>query len=222
MVFSARSVASVFAAILLAASSCLALDTPLSNQSIREAYFLGQRHDGSVPRLLDSYTKHLPPPKTGPYISSLEILTPFAQLAQFADAYVGNYSAQQAQLDHQQQQEFVKIIIRVQLTDSFGRFMNNPAYGSSSSAPAFLPRPYDFWKDFRVQISSGNQMLLPSTFQGKAESACGRRGGPCILTGATITIEFPAESFPHDSATALVTPPEGDPVSVNLDLAGLR
>ena len=62
----------------------------------------------------------------------------------------------------------------------------------------------------------------PASFQGKAESACGRRGGSCILTGALIEIELSAESFNADSATILVAPPEGDPVSVEFDITSLR
>jgi len=37
----------------LASPPASAFDTILSDESIREAYFLGQRHDGTVLRLLD-------------------------------------------------------------------------------------------------------------------------------------------------------------------------
>jgi hypothetical protein len=40
--------------------------------------------------------------------------------------------------------------------------------------------------------------------------------------GAALELEFPAESFTSDSATILVTPPEGDPVSVDFNLTSLR
>ena len=205
----------------LSAPPASAFDTILSDESIREAYFLGQRHDGTVLRLLDKYTRHLPPPHSGPYISSVAFFTPFVQLVLFSDGYIGNYSAQKARLDHQGQQDFVKIFIHIQLTASYGRFIENPAPGTSASSPPLIRRPYDFWKDFRVQVSSGNQLLQPVSFQGKAESSCGRSGS-CILTGAMIEIQLPAESFSSDSATILVAPPEGDPVSVEFDITSLR
>jgi len=41
----ARSVASLLAAALLLASSAFAFSTPLSDEAVREAYFLGQRRD---------------------------------------------------------------------------------------------------------------------------------------------------------------------------------
>jgi len=61
----------VFASFLVALCVTVpasALDTPLSDEAVREAYFLGQRHDASF---LTSYIKFLPMPKTGPHISSV-------------------------------------------------------------------------------------------------------------------------------------------------------
>lgn len=53
-----------------------AFDTPLSDTAVRQAYFMGPRHDESFARFLDLYCKHLSPPKTGPYMSTVEFLTP--------------------------------------------------------------------------------------------------------------------------------------------------
>jgi len=73
---------SLFLAALLISPASFAFNSPLSEEAIREAYFLGQRHDGSFARLLDNYSKRLPPPKSGPHISSITFLTPFAKLVQ--------------------------------------------------------------------------------------------------------------------------------------------
>src|SRR5258708_16064559 len=51
--------------------------SPLSDESIREAYFLGQRHDGSFPLILSKYVRNLPLPKSSPHISSVTFLTAF-------------------------------------------------------------------------------------------------------------------------------------------------
>src|SRR5260370_16137829 len=143
---------------------CVALpaspfQTPLSDESVREAYFLGQRHGGSVARLFDEYSRHLPPPKSGPHISSIVFLTPFAQFTLFSDSYIGNYSAQQALLDHRRREESVKITVEIYLTTSYGSFLSNPATARSSSSSALIPRHYDFWRDFRVQVPDGHQIL---------------------------------------------------------------
>ncbi len=42
---SARPIATVLIAATLLTPSSFAFDTPLSDQAVREAYFLGQRHD---------------------------------------------------------------------------------------------------------------------------------------------------------------------------------
>ena len=144
-------------------------DTPLSDEAVREAYFLGQRHDASF---LGNYIKFLTRPKTGPHISSVTFLTPFAQLAQISSNYVGNYSAQQALLDHRGQQEFVKITVEIYLTNSYGAMIPNPQSSRSASSPPFIPRHYDFWRDFRVHVSDGRQVLSPSDTGSEKSERC--------------------------------------------------
>jgi hypothetical protein len=106
----------VFASFLVALCVTLPaspLDTPLSDEAVREAYFLGQRHDGSYPSLMGNYIKRPPAPKSGPHISSITLLTPFIQLVANSDRFIGNFSAQQAALDHRGQAEFVRIIVEI-------------------------------------------------------------------------------------------------------------
>jgi len=210
----------VFASFLVALCVTLpasALDTPLSDEAVREAYFLGQRHDASF---LTSYIKFLPMPKTGPHISSVTFLTPFAQLTQFSSKYVGNYSAQQARLDHRGQNESVKITVEIYLTNSYGALIANPV-ASPPRSSALIPRPNDFWKDFRIQVYNGRQVLSPSDSGARPLYRCGRYG-PCRPRGAAVDLEFPAVAFTSDFVTVQVIPPEGDPVSVDFDLTRLR
>jgi hypothetical protein len=221
MLSSFRPCLSILTAALLLAPSAFAFDTPLSDQAVREAYFLGQRHDGTFPSLLGKYIKFLPPPKSGPYISSITFLTPFAQLVQLSDRHVGSFSAQQARLDHLGQEEFVEIIVKIQLTPSYGAFITSPTSSRSSSPPALIPRPHDFWRDFQVQVYDGDQPLFPSASHGHANYNCGHEG-PCFLAGATLQFDFPAEAFLSDSASVQVLPPEGEPISVDFNLSSLR
>lgn len=218
---SLRSVASVFAAALLLAPSSFAFDSPLSEQAVREAYFLGQRHDESLATFLRKYIKQLPPPKTGPHISSVAFFTPFVQLALISDHHIGDYSAQQAALDHRDQGEFVHILIEIQLTPTYGPLLVPQTDSRSSSPVTPAPRPQDFWQDFKVEITGDNQLLTPSNTHGTANQICGRHGN-CSLVGATLEFEFPAEVFTSGSVTIQVLPPEGDPVTVEFDLIHLR
>jgi hypothetical protein len=215
-----RSCISVLTAALLLSPSSFAFDTPLSDQAVREAYFLGQRHDDTMATLLNKYTKFLEPPKAGPDIASITFLTPFALLVQHSSRQ-SNYSAQQAALDHRDQPEFVRIVVQIQFTDSYGPFIARPTGSRSGSSTGLVPRPYDFWKDFDVQVSSEDQKLRPFSSSGHPNFICSEDGG-CTLTGATLQLDFPADAFESGSATIDVAPPEGDPLTVDFDLTHLR
>jgi len=215
-----RTISCLLAFSLVLALPCSALDTPLSDTAVRQAYFMGQRHDESLARFLDHYTRHLAPPKTGPYISSVSFLTPYALLTQLSDRHAYGYSAQQAELQHQNLVETVKIVIEIQLTGTYSNVMRNPAARTTGTPMEYLLRPSDFWRDFQVQISNGDESLRPFLYSGHGAYFCGDTG--CTLVGATIQLECLAESFTSDSALVSIDPPEGDPVTVEFDLASLR
>lgn len=217
----AHTIASLLAAALLLAPSSFAFDTPLSDQAVREAYFLGQRHDETMANLLNKYTKFLPSPKTGPDIASVTFLTPFALLVQQSSQHTVGYSAQQAALDHRDQLEFVRIIVQIQLTDSYGPNIVRPTGSRSGSSTGFVPRPYDFWENFDVEIYSKDKHLLPFSSSGQPVLYCSDEGG-CSVIGATLQFDLSADDFSSDEATIDVKPPEGDPVSVDFDLGHFR
>ncbi len=158
-----------FTAALLLSPFSLAYQSPLSEESIREAYFLGQRHDESFASFLSKYIKLLPPPKTGPYISSVTFFTPFAQVAQLSDRHIGNYSAQQAQLDHRGQEEVVEIFVEIQLTSSYGPLAPSDYHGHANYScgrygPCFLmgaTLEFDFPADAFISDSATVQIDPP-------------------------------------------------------------
>ena len=219
----ARSGFAIIAALVMLAQPIFAFQSPLSEESVREAYFLGQRHDGSFEELVEKSTRRFPAPKAGPYISSVMFVTPFVGAAQLSNSYIGNYSAQQAELDHRGAgKEIVKITVEIQLTESYGQFIALAQTNSrSGSASVLIPRPDDFWRDFQVRIFNGDQALSNSVYRGRPKYSCGEYG-PCILIGATLTSEFPADAFSADSASITVEPPEGEPVTAEFDLGRLR
>jgi hypothetical protein len=216
-----RSIASILTALLLVPPSSFAFDTPLSDQAVREAYFLGQRGDETMAAFLNKYTKFLPPPKTGPHIASVTVFTPFALLVQQSSQHASGYSAQQAALDHRDQGEFVRIIVQIQFTDSYSTYIVRPTGSRSGSPNGFTPRPYDFWKDFDVKVSSDDKKLRPFSSSGQPNVLCSYEGG-CELTGATLQFDFSAEDFASGSAVIDVNPPEGEPISIDFDLDHLR
>jgi len=215
-----RSFLALFTSALLLSTPAFAFDTSLSDQAVREAYFLGQRRDDSMAAFLNKYTKLLPAPKSGAHINSITFLTPFALLVQYSSRQP-NYSAQQAALNHKAQDENVEISIDLLLTPSYGPFITKPTGSRSDSPMGIQPRSPEFWRAFKFRIFDGKEEITTDDVTGEPNYLnCGDAG--CDLTGATVHIRFPAIAFTSDTATIEVTPPEGDIVSVDFDLASLR
>jgi hypothetical protein len=213
-------IAALVSASLLVLAPGFAFDTPLSDTAVREAYFLGQRHDDSLAQLLNKYILYLQPPENGPYIQSVSFLTPYVLTALYSSQQVGIYSAQQAQLDHNKSPELVRVVVQILLTDSYGPYIVRPTGGDSSSPKGFVVRPSDFWRDFRLHALEDEQLVIPTNATGEPTFRCDDYG--CVLTGATLTFEYPAAAFTKNSLTVQIEPPEGAPVSVEFDLTSFR
>ena len=205
---------------LLLCQPLFAFQTPLSDTAVREAYFLGQRHDQSVSDFFAKYAKTLPAPQYGPYISTIRFLTPYAQVVSLSGNKSAGYSAQQAERDHHADAETVVVSADIYLTDSYGPFLAAPTDSRSGSRAGLTPRSSDFWRDFDVSVSSDSRTLSPQDTSGQPIYNCSEYG--CSLVGATITLTFAAAKFPSDSVTVNVVPPEGDEVNLDFDLTSFR
>jgi hypothetical protein len=215
----ARPFAAVLLATILSAPSSFAFDTPLSDEAVREAYFLGQRHDESMSRLLNRYTKFLSPPASGPHIYSVTFFTPFALLVQYSSRQ-SDYSAKRAEKDHHPDDEIVSIQVEIALTQSYGPFLAKPTGSRSGSPMGYRLRSSDFWRTFKFRVYEGDEEITTTDLTGEPQYQCSDDG--CTLTGAIVRLQFPATAFTSNSATIDVTPPEGDPVSIDFDLSQLR
>ena len=198
-----------------------AYDTPLSDQAVREAYFLGKRGGESVARLLSSYTKFPAPPATGhhgPHVFSVSFLTPFALIAQYSGRQ-SDYSAQQAKRDHDPAKEVVSI--NIQITPSkYDWPSGDKSQGVRSGGPYdYYPQSYGFWKTFQYRVFNGKQEVTTKDIIVEPQYDC---GDSCGLAGISVRLQFPATAFTADSATIKVTPPEDETVSVDFDLSVLR
>jgi hypothetical protein len=205
---------------LLLCQPLFAFQTPLSDTAVREAYFLGQRHDQSVSDFFAKYAKTLPAPQYGPYISTVRFLTPYAQVVSLSGNKTGGYSAQQAERDHHADAETVVVSVDIYLTDSYGPFLAARTNSRSGSPAGLTPRSSDFWRDFDVSVSSDSRTLSQQDTSGQPIYNCSESG--CSLVGATVTLTFAASKFPPDSVTVNVVPPEGDEVNVDFDLTSVR
>jgi hypothetical protein len=213
-----RSCLSILIATLLLPT--FAFDTPLSDEAVREAYFLGQRHDESMARFLNRYTKLLPAPDSGPQIYSVTFFTPFALVVQQSSERF-NYSAQQAEKDHQPDDEMVAITIQILLTQSYGAWITRPTGSRSGSPTGIQLRNPDFWKDFKYSVFDDEKELEVDSPTGEPTYVCDGEGG-CNLPGAMVHFQLPAKLFVSGTATVEIDPKVAEPTSVDFDLSSLR
>lgn len=211
-----RSILSAVSAVLLVASPLSALQFPLSESAARSAYFLGQRHDNSTAEFLARYSKHLPPPKTGPYVSDVLFLTPFAQLVDYS-SHQGIYSAQQAEAEGPKNHQSVEITVYVYFPspNSFSTSLIRP--------PSLNPgdiNPVESWQSYKVRVFDGSEPRQPSSVSGQSQNRCSHTG--CIRVGTAIHLAVPAELFASDSATVEVATPDGQLVTLDFNLSTLR
>jgi len=198
----------------------VAFQTPLSEEAVREAYFLGQRHDESVTSALEKYSQYFPIPDHGPQIASVTYLTPFAQAILASSNHIGNYSAQQAQIAHRGLPETVQIEVAIRFTDSYPALIPSVLPTSRGSQPRLVPRSYDFWRDFAVTVFDGDKPMELRSQEGRPDYNCTESS--CFLIGATVLLDFAADAFESQDVTVQVEPPEGERFVTGLDLSRLR
>ena len=157
-----RRIFAVLMAALLLVPLGSAFQSPLSDEAVRDAYFLGQRNDESTAELFASYLKTLPPPKSGPYISEVELYTPYSQLVEWSRLHSVGYSAQQAARDYHATSDTIFVRIRIDFTSTYGAFelyrsgrLLEPQKRGSEG-----PRP-DYDRDFRAGLSQKEQWVEP-------------------------------------------------------------
>jgi hypothetical protein len=133
--------------------SAFAFDAPLSQEAVREAYFLGQHNDQSTFSFFSQYVKTLPAPDKGPYISEVEIYTPYVQIVEHSRRLSGAYNAQQAELDYRHSRDKIYVRVRINFTDTYGALeLYRSAKGDKELSGKDEPLP-DFYRDFRVGLS---------------------------------------------------------------------
>jgi hypothetical protein len=223
--------------------------SPLSDESVREAYFLGQRNDASTAAFFANYLKTLAPPETGPYVSEVEIYTPFDQLIELSRVNSVGYSAQQAGKDYRRMGDFLFVRVRIDFTSSYGalelyrsgRLANRPKRDSSTQSP-------NYSRDFRVGLSQKGEWIEPLSI--KVTPTCWPAYGhvpffPPIWTGFSpepafgyeygygtgfdycflgwqVWLQYDAADVPSDDSDIEVLTTDGQHVVVPFDLSRLR
>lgn len=191
-----------------------AYEVHLSDEAVREAYFLGQRRDETTAQFLETYRRYFPIPKSGPHVYAVELFTPYAQAVETASKRGTNYSAQQAEQDYLLRDDSVRVGVHMRYTSSYGPGKMNE--GSTHS---------DRLEDFRVQLIQDGKTVAcrSSRYEGTHMSfGGGKGGGGSRPTGFIIWQEYASANLESSEATVEIDTPDGQHISATFDLSRLR
>jgi hypothetical protein len=213
-----RFITSVFMACLLLATSSFAFDVSLSEEAVREAYFLGQRNDENTAQMLAPYTRHLALPEKGPYVSEIGLFTPYFQVINVSRQRTGYYSAQEAQHDYRERGDTILVLVRIEFTATYGYAQAVASANDVAKEQGISLQPQDFWKDFCLGLSQEGKWIEPRTE--RAEAVYDRGDGG--LGGAVVWLEFDAHDVGSTDACVEVETPDGQHLVATFDLSRLR
>lgn len=192
-----------------------AYEHPLSSRSIWQAYFLGHENinDEELASFLASYLKRLPLPQSGAQVASIEIQTPYEQVALRTLQRSVNYSPQQAERDYRAQSDVILVRVHINLTPTYSSRVDTSPVNHGVQL-----RPLDFWRDFSFRLIQEEKRIAPNKISGRPLFTQ-RNGG---LSGAEVELEFDAAKVSSAPVQIEVRMPEGNAVTAKFDLGKLR
>ena len=190
----------VTGAVLLAFSLAIparAYDVPLTESTIRDAYFLGTRQTGLGPDFLANYTREIPNLSLGRYRSFASLETPFTQVAILSSKKL-NYSAQ----------------------DAVKEFLGKPLpFRIHLEICYMVDAPPD---GLTVRIVQNKKALMPASFERSLFFPASDEYSSPPPIGETIQLEFIADKIDSSTLTILIDTPDGQQAEVVFDLQSLR
>ncbi len=206
---------------LIAAPFGECYELPLASRSVREGYFLGQRNDEKTSSFLAAYVKRYPLPQKGPYISEIELLTPYAQVVDISRKKTAGYSAQQAEHEYKERGDTILVRVRIELTPTYGELETQPAPKNSGAEQRISPRPNDFWRDFRYRLAQKDETIEPVDVYGEAIYYT-HGSGSGGLRGAMVWLTYDAKEVESAMATIEILAPDQQRAVADFDLEKLR
>lgn len=226
-----QAVASLWAACLaLSLSTVLvvpmrAYDVQLTPSQLHEAWTLGQRNDQATSEFLAPYAKQTNSDSAnGPHIAEVEVLTPFAQVVDRSREHNGgNYSEQRAVQDYKQHGNTVLVRVRLMLPSAFPKQESGPASAPSPTLEQKQAmRPENFWHNFQFHLKQGGKTLTPSSVSNKPIYSSASKNAPSVLDGASVWLEYDAQSVASESVVFEIVTPDSKTTSTTFDLQALR
>jgi hypothetical protein len=185
--------------VAIASPHASAYEEPLTSESIREAYFLGQRRDEATARFLAHYYHEYPPPKAGPHISRVQVLTPYAQVVLGAEDGEIRDSAMEAERHYRAQPSLFVVRVRVYST---------PTYSSVYQ-----------WKRFWEKLSIVVVQAGPLEPKKRNYLGLPKGRGPAYTD---VELSFDAVQIKSAPMTVEISTPDGQYIEANFDLDALR
>ncbi len=217
-----RPLAALFLCVCVFTEPSFGYDTDLSDTAVREAYFLGQRNNEKTRAFFDPYTKHLPLPKKGPYISEIRLLTPLAQVVQVSSQTTSGYSAQQARLDYHGRGDSLLLVVHIEFTPSYGAIDATQSAKNAAGEKGLSLRTEDFWHDFRFGIKQKEDWIERRAIRGEADFGRADSFGDSGLSGAWVYVEYDSRNVASDNTDVSVFTPGGEEVKTSFDLSTLH
>jgi len=215
-----KSVVSALAVTLLVWPCSAAFGTHLSDQAVREAYFLGQRNDERTAQFLESYLRCLPMPQSGLYVSEIELFTPYAEAVDLSRQHTVGYSAQQATQEYRDRGDVFRLRVRVFFTDT---------YSSSTYAQTATQKDSKLRKDvrshsdggqgFQVQLWQGDRLIEPLELPGIPVFRSYTVGDAYF--GFDVVLHYDGDEIAPDNAKVVVLTADGQRIAAEFDLAKL-
>ncbi len=211
-----RFVACFLAAMGILSQPAFAYEVPLSEHSVREAYFLGQRGDEKMGQFLKDYTKALPLPKTGPHVSEIALFTPYVQVVEFSRQNSVGYSAQHAAEDYRKRGDTIRLRFRLLFTSTYTRInaLDSARRARGPDDPEFGAS--QFWRAFRFELRQRGKTVSGTYVREEAIDSDGS------FIGTNVWFEYAARQVQSEEVEVEVSTPDGQRVVARFDLAKLR
>jgi hypothetical protein len=202
-----------------------AYEVPLKPASIDEAYVLGRRNDAATANFLNPYIKQLTAGIQGPDITQIEILTPFAQVADLSRrSATTNYTEEQAANDYRRRGDKIIVQITLVLPAAYATAKKTPTSGTppppQTNGSSLAPE--NFWQNFRFNLKQNGKVIPTRSVHNQPVYSTATKDTPSVLDGATVQLEYDAKDVSSDFATVEVLTPASKAVSASFDLKKLR
>jgi hypothetical protein len=174
-----------------------AYDAPLTESSIREAYFLGIRAGGLNADYFARYAHWIPELKQWTCTSQLRFETPFLHVAEYASS-APNYTAQDAVKAFFDKPLLFKMYLDICYTEN---------------APASA---------IKIRILQNKKEVVPSVSESSPFYPVVSDTATLPANGERIYLEFKPEQIDSSTITVLIDTPNGQHVSTDFDLQSIR